>query len=68
MDTLNYTPTAYTKTKEQKENIKYGKYFVVKKDPETGKETTCIEVFNGTGWAYDDDKVITYYLPKLYKQ
>jgi hypothetical protein len=53
-------PTIYVDTPEHKKTIQYGKYLVVRKD---GK--THLETFNGTGWAYNHNTIIAYYLPKI---
>jgi hypothetical protein len=53
-------PTKYINTTEFKETIEYGRYLVVRKD---GKKH--LEIFNGTGWAYNNDSIIAFYLPKI---
>jgi hypothetical protein len=47
-------------TPEFKKTIEYGRYLVVRKD---GKKH--LETFNGTGWAYNNDSIIAFYLPKI---
>lgn len=54
------TPVLYDKNSTNKQLIEYGRYLVVKKD---GKK--FIEIFNTTGWAYNNNSIIAYYLPKL---
>jgi hypothetical protein len=53
-------PHPYTGSKEERAMIPYGKYLVVRKD---GKKH--FETFNGTGWAYNDNSIIAFYLPKI---
>lgn len=53
-------PIKYEPTPEHKSTIKYGRYLVVRKD---GKKH--LETFNGTGWAYNDNSIVYYYLPKI---
>jgi hypothetical protein len=53
-------PTKYEDTPAQKSEIEYGKYLVVRKD---GKKH--FETFNGTSWAYNNNSIIAYYLPKI---
>lgn len=53
-------PIKYEPTPEHKSNIEYGRYLVVRKD---GKKH--LETFNGTGWAYNDNSIVYYYLPKI---
>ena len=48
-----YTPYPYTGQK-----LECGKYLVMRKD---GK--THFEVWNGTGWAYNEKVITHYYLP-----
>lgn len=56
-----YTPQDYhIATKDSTKNLQYGKYLVVRKD---GK--VHIETWNGTGWAYNNDSIVAYYLPKI---
>lgn len=55
-----YEPIAYIGSIEQKMSIETGKYLVVRKD---GKIHT--ETFNGSGFAYNDNAIVVYYLPKL---
>lgn len=50
----------YENTPEHKKTIEYGRYLVVRKD---GKKH--LEVFNNTGWAYNNNSIIAYYLPKI---
>lgn len=54
------TPIKYENTSEHKTNIEYGRYLVVRKD---GKKH--LETFNGTGWAYNNNSIVAYYLPKI---
>jgi hypothetical protein len=56
----NLTPSLYLDTPEHKSTIEYGKYLVVRKD---GKKH--FETFNGTSWAYNNNSIIAYYLPKI---
>lgn len=56
-------PVRYINTPEFKKTIKYGRYLVVRKD---GKKH--LETFNGTGWAYNNDSIIAFYLPKIDEQ
>lgn len=42
------------------QKIEYGKYLVVRKD---GK--IHFEVYNGTGWAYNENSITHFYLPKI---
>jgi hypothetical protein len=60
MNLPDLKPIKYTRSIEQKETIEYGRYLVVRKD---GKKH--LETFNGTGWAYNDNSIIAYYLPKI---
>jgi hypothetical protein len=53
-----FKPVRYSGDPEQKATIKYGRYLVVRKD---GKRH--IETFNGTGWAYNENAIIAFYLP-----
>lgn len=53
-------PVSYENTIEQKASIEYGRYLVVRKD---GKKH--LETFNGTGWAYNNNSIVAYYLPKI---
>lgn len=55
-----YKPIEYLNTPEQKSAIGYGKYIVVRKDGKIHFET-----FNGTGWAYNNNVIIAFYLPKI---
>lgn len=43
-----------------KQKLEYGKYLVMRKD---GK--IHFEYFNGTGWAYNDNVITHFYLPKV---
>jgi hypothetical protein len=54
------TPVEYIGTPEQKKQIEYGRYLVVRKD---GK--THLETFNGTGWAYNNNSIKYFYIPKI---
>jgi len=54
------TPVEYTGTPEQKKQIEYGRYLVVRKD---GK--THLETFNGTGWTYNNNSIQYFYIPKI---
>jgi hypothetical protein len=42
------------------QKLEYGKYIVVRKD---GKKH--IEIYNNTGWAYNNDSIKYFYLPKF---
>lgn len=42
------------------QSLPYGKYLVVRKD---GK--IHFEVYNGTGWAYNDNSITHFYLPAV---
>jgi hypothetical protein len=42
------------------EKLEYGKYLVIRKD---GK--IHFEIYNGTGWAYNNGYITHYYLPKI---
>lgn len=53
-------PVKYEDTPEHKSSIEYGRYLVVRKD---GKKH--LETFNGTGWAYNHNSIVVYYLPKI---
>lgn len=53
-------PVLYTGIIQQKQSIEYGRYLVVRKD---GK--THLETFNGTGWAYNNNSIEWYYIPKI---
>lgn len=53
-------PISYNNTVECKSKIEYGRYLVVRKD---GKKH--LETFNGTGWAYNNNSIVAYYLPKI---
>jgi hypothetical protein len=53
-------PIEYIGTPEQKKSIEYGRYLVVRKDGNMHTET-----FNGTGWAYNNNAIIAYYLPRI---
>lgn len=43
-----------------KQKLEYGKYLVVRKD---GK--VHFEIYNGTGWAYNENSITHFYLPKI---
>lgn len=43
-----------------KQKLEYGKYLVIRKD---GK--VHFEVYNGTGWAYNENSITHFYLPKV---
>lgn len=53
-------PKEYINTPGHKQTIEYGRYLVVRKD---GK--THLETFNNTGWAYNNNSIVAYYLPKI---
>lgn len=53
-------PVMYENTPEHKKAIETGRYLVVRKD---GKKH--LETFNGTGWAYNNNSIVAYYLPKI---
>lgn len=53
-------PVEYTGTPDQKATIEYGRYLVVRKD---GKKH--LETFNGTGWAYNNNAIVAFYVPKI---
>lgn len=53
-------PVKYIGTPEQKATILYGRYLVVRKGGKTHTET-----FNGTGWAYNNNAIEYFYLPKI---
>ncbi len=55
-----YTPIEYTNSIEQRQFIEVGRYLIVRKD---GK--IHLEQFNGTGFAYNNNSIIAYYLPKI---
>jgi hypothetical protein len=54
----NYVPIKYDKT--PKLELEVGEYLVVRKD---GK--IHFERYNGTGFAYNNDTIVAYYLPKI---
>lgn len=60
MDLPILTPITYINTPEHKATIECGRYLVVRKD---GKKH--LETFNGTGWAYNHNSIVAYYLPKI---
>lgn len=45
---------------ESKKKLDYGKYLVVRKD-----NKIHFEIFNGTGWAYNETVITHFYLPKV---
>jgi hypothetical protein len=53
-------PVEYRNDPEQISTIEYGTYLVVRKD---GKKH--LETFNGTGWAYNNNSIVAFYLPKI---
>jgi hypothetical protein len=53
-------PNEFIKKQYLGEKLEYGKYLVVRKD---GK--IHFEIFNGTGWAYNNEHISYYYLPKI---
>ena len=53
-------PKEYTRHEYTGETLPYGKYLVVRID---GK--THFEVYNGTGWAYNNKVIAYYYLPAI---
>lgn len=60
MKPVELKPILYKNTPECKERIQYGRYLIIRKD---GKAHT--EIFNGTGWAYNNNSIEYYYLPKI---
>ena len=56
MSPLTLTRVPYSQTK-----LEVGTYLVVRKDGKVHKE-----VYNGTGFAYNDNSIEFYYYPKLY--
>lgn len=52
----NYVPIKYDKTSK----LEVGEYLVVRKD---GK--VHFERYNETGFAYNNDTIVAYYLPKI---
>lgn len=54
------TPIKYTPNVQQNKNIEYGQYLVVRKD-----DKKHLETFNDTGWAYNDNSITAYYVPKI---
>jgi hypothetical protein len=53
-------PKTLTAHAYEKNKLEYGKYLIVRKD---GK--IHFEVYNGTGFAYNDNSIVFYYLPKI---
>jgi len=53
-------PVNYTGSLAQKAELEYGRYLVVRKD---GKKH--LETFNGTGWAYNNNSIVAFYMPKI---
>ena len=53
-------PVEYTNTPEERKKIAYGRYLVVRRD---GKRH--FEIFNRTGWAYNNNSIVAYYEPKI---
>lgn len=47
--------------KYTKQKLPYGKYLVVRKNGEIH-----FEVYNGTGWAYHENSITHFYLPKIH--
>jgi len=43
-----------------KQQLEVGKYLVVRKDGQIH-----MEMYNGTGFAYNDNSITNFYLPKL---
>lgn len=60
MNLPTLTPVKYTKHPDQKNTIPSGRYLVVRKD---GKKH--MEVFNGSGFAYNDNDIEYFYIPKI---
>lgn len=57
----NNIPEKLIKHKYNKgSKLVYGRYLVARKD---GK--IHFEIFNGTGWAYNNDTITFYYLPRI---
>lgn len=54
-------PQILTPHEYKGEKLEYGRYLVIRKD---GK--THLEVFNGSGWAYNHKVIQYYYLPKIH--
>lgn len=54
-------PVKFTNSKEQRENMIYGHYLVIRKDGKCHKE-----IWNGTQWVYNNTEIEYFYLPKLY--
>lgn len=52
--------TQFNIQKYNGQSIPYGKYLVVRKD---GK--IHFEVYNGTGWAYNNNSITHFYLPAV---
>ena len=57
---VEFLITQFNIQKYLKQKLEYGKYLVVRKD---GK--IHFEVFNGTGWAYNENSITYFYLPKV---
>ena len=55
-----YIPHKYLNTPEQRDYIEVGRYIVVRKD---GK--VHLEKFNGSSWAYNNNSIEYFYLPKI---
>lgn len=55
-----YTPHKYLNTPEQRHYIEVGRYIVVRKDG-----NVHFEKFNGSGWAYNNNSIDYFYLPKI---
>ena len=45
---------------DEKPDIEYGQYLVVLRNG-----TKKLEIYNGTGWAYNSKDIIGYYVPKI---
>ena len=50
----------FTDSPQQRSELDYGTYLVIRKDGKCHKE-----VWNGTGWAYNHTAIEYFYLPKI---